>query len=82
MDVDPNADSHVKVLERDYESLKYKADRLAYSIARLVMTGVVDTRSFASDELLVYLNIGGSDGPDSVPQWIKEYEKDNPRNKR
>jgi hypothetical protein len=50
------------------------ADRLAYSVAKLVVRGVLDTRSGPADELLVYLNVGGVNGPASVPEWIVMYE--------
>jgi len=55
------------------------ADKLAYEVARLVLNNRLDSRSGASDALLIYLNIGGIDGPDSVPQWVKEYEELNNR---
>lgn len=55
---------------------KIGADKLAYECARQILLNRVDSRSGIGDALLNYLHIGGGPGtPDSVPQWMKEYEK-------
>ena len=50
------------------------ADRLAYHVAMLVLHRVIDARSAAADALLDYLEVGGLDGPKSVPEWVEGYE--------
>lgn len=51
------------------------ADRLAHAVAILVCSGKLDSRSKVADSLLDYLEVGGLDGPSSVPEWMAEYEK-------
>lgn len=53
---------------------KQAADKLAYEVAKCIERGVIGTRSGPSDALLDYLNIGGLDGPKSVPEWVERYE--------
>lgn len=50
------------------------ADRLAYAVARLIQTRVLDARSEAADALLDYLDVGGIDGPKNVLEWMEQYE--------
>ena len=54
---------------------KRGADRLAYAVARCVMSGALDARSGPADALLDYLEIGTSEGCNSVPDWMKKYEE-------
>jgi hypothetical protein len=57
-----------------YAIHKKKADNLAFFVGRLVVNGHLDARSGAADALLEYLNIGGVDGPSTVPEWLESYE--------
>jgi len=64
------------VLDLDQHSLRQRlvaADKLAYEVAIAVMNGKFDERSAISDALLMYLNIGGIEGPKTVPEWITKY---------
>ena len=58
----------------DDPSLKIKADRMARAIARLVELRTISSRSEASDAMLDYINVGGLDGPATVPEWINQYD--------
>lgn len=49
------------------------ADKLAYECARAVQEGRVGSRSAIGDALLNYLEVGGMDGPRSVPEWMEKY---------
>lgn len=60
---------------------KMFADKLAHAVAKLVERRVIDARSEAADALLDYLEIGGLDGPKSVPEWINQYEAKRASNK-
>lgn len=53
---------------------KIGADRLAYECARQVMACNIGSRSGIGDALLDYLRIGHPGGPESVPEWMEEYE--------
>lgn len=55
-------------------SQRRAADRLAYAVAKCVERGVLDARSGPADALLDYLQIGQTDGHQSVPEWVAEYE--------
>jgi hypothetical protein len=57
-----------------YSMHKKKADNLAYFVGRLVVNGHLDARSGAADALLEYLNIGGVDGPSTVPEWLESHD--------
>lgn len=56
---------------------KIGADRLAYECARQVIANNIDSRSGIGDALLDYLRIGQPGQPDSVPEWMDQYEKSN-----
>ena len=56
---------------------KDQADKLAYEVAKLVIGRHLNSRSGASDALLLYLNVGGINGPSTVPEWIQKYEGGN-----
>jgi hypothetical protein len=53
---------------------KMGADALAYAVARSIERGCINSRSEIGDALLEYLEIGHIDGPNSVPEWIDQYE--------
>ena len=55
------------------------ADKLAYTVAKAIMRGEIRERSAVDDALLVYLNIGGIEGPKDVPTWVEQYEITHPR---
>lgn len=50
------------------------ADRLAHAVATAVLAGSIRSRSRVSDALEDYLEIGGIDGPKTVPCWVEQYE--------
>ncbi len=56
------------------ETLRRKADRLAYHCANAVARRVVGSRSAIGDALLDYLEVGGMDGPKTVPEWVEKHE--------
>lgn len=51
------------------------ADKLACTVAKAIMRGEIRERSAVDDALLIYLNIGGIEGPKDVPTWIEQYER-------
>lgn len=56
-----------------YEGIR-AADRLAYQVAKAILRGSIRTRTGVSDALEDYLEIGGIDGPKTVPEWVERYE--------
>ena len=54
---------------------KVGADRLACACVKLIQSNQLDTRSEVADALLDYLDIGGSSGCKSVPEWLIVYNK-------
>ncbi len=50
------------------------SDRLAYEVARVIVSGILNSRSPAADALLDYLKIG-SGGPETLPAWMEQYEQ-------
>ena len=58
----------------EIERLRLGADRLAYECATAIVRGRIRPRSRISDRLEDYLEIGGIDGPATVPEWIEQYE--------
>lgn len=66
--------AEIAQLKADLELAKESSDRLAFCVGKLVCSGAIDSRSGAADELLVYLNIGGVNGPSSVPEWMTNYQ--------
>ena len=56
-----------------YEGIR-GADRLAYQVATAIMRGSIAARTGIADALEDYLEIGSTDGPTTVPEWIEQYE--------
>jgi hypothetical protein len=53
---------------------KRAADRLAREVARLIDIRIVGSRSAVADALLDYLQVGGIEGPKSVPEWCEAHD--------
>lgn len=50
------------------------ADRLAYECAIAVLNRWIRARTRLADTLEDYLEIGGIDGPKTVPEWVQQFE--------
>jgi len=58
----------------EIERLQTSADRLAYTCAQAVMQGTIGSRSAIGDALLQFLQVGGIDGPKTVPEWMAAHK--------
>lgn len=64
-----------RIRELEHELIwRRAADKLAYTVAKLVDRRVLDARCPAADALLDYLEIGAPDKPSTVPEWMQQYE--------
>lgn len=71
----PHTSRHVVLRGIDTDKCKQiVADRLAYTVAKLIQAGHLDSRSAAADALLDYLGIGQPGEPQDVPTWMDRYE--------
>ena len=62
------------------EFRKSAADKMCYEVFLSVKLGLLRTRTRLSDAAECYADIGGLDGPPTVPQWIENYERTHDEN--
>lgn len=82
-DIEPDHDEHalcrqeIHDLNMEIGRLRGRlrgADRLAYQCAQAIARRAIGTRTKISDTVEDYMNIGSIGGPQTVPDWITEYE--------